>query len=344
MLRRFLREFSPDLPVVAALCFLLIFCAAQNSAARSFEQKTRAAAETFAKSFVLFLPAGYTVGVEKSGAKRQRGFISGRFVFKSPKGKKADVPPVAFLLTSDGKYLILGTDKVVGTADLEGSDLSGFAKIPNFFKEAPVVLFSKDGRIIAANNILEVGADYALKNRRKMSFKNSPVLGDPRAEVSIVEYSNFQCPYCKEALFLIRDVLDKYEGKVRLVYKHLPASFHEWSYPAAAASYCFARFGGNKAFRYFHDEVFRHQASITPQNYAKRFAALARRSGLSPGRISKCMDSSEAKDIISRDIKEAESLEVEGTPTFFVDGIRVPVDADLLKRAIEIRLSRRGLQ
>lgn len=337
------RFFTHSARVLAAvfLCFLLSSCGG-GSADGSPDEKARAAADYFARSFSLFIPDGYKVGVEGYSGGEKGGFLRGRFVFSPPEGGEAEIPPVPFLLTPDGNRLVLGAVGPLGRGDLDDSGIAGFGTVPASAAGAPVLLVSGDGRVIAAERVMDTRVDYGKGNMDKISLEGAPVLGDEDAKVVIVEYSDFQCPFCRAAARALRDLLGEYKGKVKLVYKQLPLSFHDWAYQASEASLCFHKLGGNEAFRRFHDEVFASQEAITAENHRKRFSLIAEGAGLDPRDVFLCADSGGARELIERDLKEAAALGVDGTPTLFVDGIPVSNDFDLLRRALELRVSPEG--
>lgn len=349
MLRRFFKGFSAEFGVripssravfAAIVCFFMLSCGGADNGA-SAREKAQKAADYFARSFALFIPDGYTVGVENYVSGKAGGFHRGQFVIKSPSGREA-AAPVEFLLTYDGSRLVLGAAGPFGVEDLEDSAISGFKAAPDSVRGAPVLLVSKNGRIISAERVMDTGVDYAKENMNAISLSGAPVIGAKNAGIAIVEYSDFQCPFCGRAAQSVRKLLGEYEGKAKLVYKQLPLRSHDWAYQASEASLCFHKHGGGDAFRHFHDEVFANQKEITKENHRERFSLIAEEAGLNPPEILLCMDSGEMKKLIERDLKEAAVLGVDGTPTFFVDGIRVPNDFDLLKRAVEIRLSGEG--
>ncbi|QMU55855.1 MAG: thioredoxin domain-containing protein [Candidatus Mycalebacterium zealandia] len=319
------------------LCLTVLSCGGQSD--EDLREKADAAAQFFAGTFSLFIPDGYTVRAENVRDKGD-GFTGGVFVVKSPDGYEANIPAVPFLLTPDGRRIVLEAHGPFDEDDLNDSQVPGFKVAPQSFTGAPLLLVSSDGRVIAGNRILDTAVDYAAENMKKISLDETAVLGDPGAPVVIVEFSDFQCSYCRNSSGVLKKILDEYNGYVKVVYKQFPLDFHNWAYEAAEASYCFMRLGGNEAFGFFHDEVFAAQGEITKDNHKGLFAALAVKAGLNAGKFAQCVEQSETADLVERDVAEAFSLQVDGTPAFFVDGLRVPNDPGLLRKAIEMRLSR----
>ena len=340
--RKFLADFtrSARLVFAAAVCLAVLSCGGGGEAAGDGddEAKVLAATEKFARHLSLYIPENHTVAARRGG--RDGEFISGEFFLKDPEGGEAEgFGPVGFLLTSDGKTVVVDAREILERDDLEDAGVPGFRAIPQQAARAPLILVSDDGRIMAAAQLLKVGTDSAALNREQISLDGALVIGNENARVTIVEYSDFQCPYCAQASGFVRDIISEYGGRVRLVYKQFPLSFHKWAYGASEVSYCFQKLGGNPAFGRFHDEVFAGQELITVENSAERFAEIAFAAGIDPEELGRCAASGEMKKRVDKDISEARALGVEGTPSFFIDGMRVPNDPALMRKAIDIRLS-----
>ena len=336
MLTQYIKEFSVKVAFVALACLTLVSCGPGGD--DGSEEKVRAATAKLARYLTLYIPDNYTVAARRSG--KERGFIKGEFFFKGPSGDEVDdLSPVRFLLTEDGKTLVLGTEGVLSAKDLESSGLPSFSLVPQDAARAPMVMVSDDGRVIAAGRVLQVGTDAAAENRKKISLDGALTIGDTDARVAIVEYSDFQCPYCGQASSFVKEIMAENAGSAKLVYKNFPLSFHEWAYPAAETSYCFQKLGGNKAFKIFHDDVFARQQSINISNSVAVFTDIAVKAGVSVADFRLCMESGEMRGRVEADIKEAQALGVSGTPSFFVGGIMVPNDPDLLRKAVKLSLS-----
>jgi protein-disulfide isomerase len=144
-----------------------------------------------------------------------------------------------------------------------------------------------------------------------------PTLGKSNAKVTIVEFSDLQCPFCKQfADQTFSQIKKEYvdTGKVRVVFRHFPLrSIHPVAYPAALASECAKEQG---KFWEYHDETYKNQASLTPDSlklYAKTI-------GLNAAKFDSCLDSEKYKNLVSDDETLANGVGVNGTPAFFVNG------------------------
>lgn len=150
----------------------------------------------------------------------------------------------------------------------------------------------------------------------------APALGPATAPVTVVEFSDFQCPFCERAYSdAVKQIKDQYiaTGKVRFVYMNYPLSFHPEAMPAARAALCFREVKGGSDTEYFkyHDKLFENQATLSETNYKK----WARELGATGSRFDTCFDSDKYTDEINAEMNYGSSLGVTGTPGFFINGI-----------------------
>ena len=169
----------------------------------------------------------------------------------------------------------------------------------------------------------------------QVKVDGSPTKGAANAKVTIVEFSDFQCPYCGRVGPTLARLLEEYPDDVRIVYKHLPLSFHKQALPAAKASMAAERQG---KFWEFHDELFKNQRQLTDE----RFVEIAKSLGLDTKKFEEDYRSAEVATQVAQDMNEARRLGVTGTPGFFVNGKFLsgarPYDA--FKEAVEEALAR----
>jgi protein-disulfide isomerase len=144
------------------------------------------------------------------------------------------------------------------------------------------------------------------------------MIGGKDAKVTIVEYSDFECPFCSRAYPTVKQVMDTYGDDVRLVYRHYPLSFHPQAQKAAEASECAADQG---KFWEFHDLVFANQDLLQGGlTQMKKWAADLK---LNTGKFNSCLDSGEKADKVLTQMNEGSALGVSGTPGFFINGVSV---------------------
>ena len=141
-----------------------------------------------------------------------------------------------------------------------------------------------------------------------------PVRGDAAARVTVVEFSDFQCPYCIRSQETLRELQKRYAKDVRFVFKQFPLQqLHEHAQMAAEASLCAADQG---KFWQLHDWMFENGAQLSRDAVLAAAPSL----GLDPASLGKCMDDHRHAAAVDRDIALGEEVGVNGTPTFFVNG------------------------
>ncbi len=172
---------------------------------------------------------------------------------------------------------------------------------------------------------------------QKIEVGNSPAKGPKNAPVTIVAFSDFQCPFCSRVVPTLKQVEEQYAGKVRIAFKHQPLSFHPNAKPAAMASMAAHEQG---KFWEFHDKLFANQSALdrgTFERYAQEL-------GLDMNKFKAALDSNKFEAAIAADVAEATRVGANGTPTFLING-RTFVGAQPLeafKRVIDEELKKNG--
>jgi len=152
------------------------------------------------------------------------------------------------------------------------------------------------------------------KAPRKTVDATGPSKGPQDAKITIVEFSDFECPYCSRALPAVEQVLKAYPDQVRLVFRHFPLSFHPNAQKAGEASMCAHDQG---KFWEMHDVLFQNQQALdvpSLKGYAKNL-------GLDTAAFDSCLDSGKHANTIRSDMAAGEAAGVNGTPAFFVNGV-----------------------
>ncbi|HET9551328.1 MAG TPA: thioredoxin domain-containing protein [Anaeromyxobacteraceae bacterium] len=144
-----------------------------------------------------------------------------------------------------------------------------------------------------------------------------PTKGPDAAPVTIVEFSDYQCPYCARAEGTVKDLLEleKYKGKIKLVYRDYPLPSHNLAPKAAEAAHC-AGDQGTEKYWAMHGKLF----AAAPKLEVTDLKAYARELGLDGGRFDKCLDSGEKAKTVQEHAKAGEEAGVRGTPAFFING------------------------
>jgi protein-disulfide isomerase len=176
--------------------------------------------------------------------------------------------------------------------------------------------------------------------RAEVDIAGAPVRGDAAALVTIIEYSDFHCPFCRRVQPTLAALLDRYKGKVRLVYKHLPLDqLHPNARRVSEASYCA---GKQEKFWAFHDAVYADTSSDASEATLTRYATTA---GLDAAAFTACLAAPEAREAVARDLAQGEALGLSSTPGFFVNGREVrgaqPIEAFTAIIDEELRGARR---
>jgi len=166
-----------------------------------------------------------------------------------------------------------------------------------------------------------------------------PARGPDNAPVTIVEFSDFQCPYCGREYPVVERLMKEYDGKVRLVFRHFPLNFHENAQKAAEAGACAAEQGADKFWK-LHDRMFTNQQKLAVgdlKGYAKDV-------GLDSPKFDKCLESGEKRALVEADEKAGQEAGVTGTPAFFINGVFIngAVPYEQFKEAVDRELKRKG--
>lgn len=184
-------------------------------------------------------------------------------------------------------------------------------RLPRLIASLALVLAASTGSFLLA------------RGTRKPFSANAPEyrkLGPTDAKVTIVEFSDFECPACRVAETPLRALLKLYDGKVRLVFKHFPLEhMHRWARAGAIAAECAGKQG---KFWEFHHELYDHQKEWAGEKSAERLAAYAKKVKLDSAAWLACRQDPAVNDAVSADAKDGSNAWVGSTPTFFINGKR----------------------
>lgn len=172
---------------------------------------------------------------------------------------------------------------------------------------------------------------------------DGPSFGPADARVTIVVFSDFQCPYCRQFAKTTREQLPhKYPNDVRLIFKDFPLeNIHPWAKAAAEAGDCVAD-QNQTAFWAFHDWIFEHQQEVNATNLTEKTMALAKEQHLDPEKLSSCLSNHAKAPQVEESQSEGRRLQVQQTPTAFVNGriIAGAVPWSTLDSVIQFELNR----
>ncbi|MGC2661942.1 MAG: DsbA family protein, partial [Bryobacteraceae bacterium] len=201
---------------------------------------------------------------------------------------------------------------------------------------------SQDGQRIIRGDVWELGQNPFKGNLERLP-KDGPSFGPKDAKVTIVVFSDFECPYCRELAKTIRDnIPQKYPKDVRVIFEDFPLpAVHPWAHEAAEASHCIAS-QKPEAFWAYHDWIFENQGAIDPSNVKTKSLEFARQQGLDALQVSSCMDSHTMASVVDRSKALGQSLGVDRTPTLFINGRMIPTALpwDSMDTVIKMELNR----
>lgn len=160
----------------------------------------------------------------------------------------------------------------------------------------------------------EPSLEDRLKKRVDVSIQGAPAKGPENAEITIVEFSDFECPFCRRVLPSVEQVMKEYQGKVKLVYRHNPLPFHPRAMPAAKAAVAAQKQG---KFWEMYDKLFANQQDLSDEALKK----YAKELKLDLKKFDKDMKDPATQKQIEDDANFARSNGAGGTPSFFINGV-----------------------
>jgi len=244
-----------------------------------------------------------TTGLDK----RLKSQITGKLMRKHPrfaKGVYKHFEGISWIFTivliASLSYSVYSVANLAIFGNCYGPEPSGFCIFDPFVsgvEEGECTIEGVEGEIIG---VLEVHPD-------------DPSIGNENAKVTIIEAGCFACPYTKQAVPLVKQIISHYGDRIRFVYKDFPvSSAHEGAQEAAEASHCAHEQG--KYWEY-HDTLFENQGKTSFED----LLGFAENLGLDTDQFSECLTSHEYKSKVDSDFREAFEIGVYGTPTFFVN-------------------------
>ncbi len=153
------------------------------------------------------------------------------------------------------------------------------------------------------------------KMQVEVELGEAPTFGNKNASVTVVEFSDFQCPFCSRAAETVNQLKKKYGNKVKVGFKHFPLPMHPDAKPSAEASMCVNEQSSDKFWK-FHDLVFKNQDKLDKASLEK----YAKEIGADMKKFNDCVQSKKFADSVQKDLNYGEKIGVKSTPTFFVNG------------------------
>ena len=197
----------------------------------------------------------------------------------------------------------------------------------------------RQGKSIAEiRTALAAGPKYKrpklLEDAVAVPVEGSPAMGPKEAKIVLIEFSDFECPYCSKAAVDVKNILNAYPGNVRLIYKQFPLSMHSHAKLAAIASLAA---GDQGKFWQMHDLLFANFRRLSREN----ILLWANRLGLDMNRFTADLGSSKYDAAIAKDMHDGESAGVYGTPAFFINGklYNGPMEFNKVKPILDAEIS-----
>jgi protein-disulfide isomerase len=198
-----------------------------------------------------------------------------------------------------------------------------------------------DGKWLVADQLLPFGSK-PFENYREILKANAsgPSRGAPSKDMELVEFSDFECPHCKDAQPIIQKLLADYPS-AHFVHQDFPlVQIHPEAMKAALHGYCVSKAGGNDAFFKFSDATFAAQSGLTPATVDETLKDAETKAGQDPAKIAACASTPEAKAAVDASRALGERVGVNQTPTLFVNGRALPVNGmpyEMLQKIIEFQ-------
>lgn len=235
------------------------------------------------------------------------------------------------------KTQVQGISRVVVLVEEKGTQQTQPAEL--------VFLTLPDGKHLIANDeILPFGANPFANYREILEREaKGPMRGPANSPLQLVEFSDFQCPHCKEAQPTIERLLKEYP-QAHLVSEMFPLrSIHSEAEKAAETGVCVAKLGGNDAFFKFTDAVYSNQTQLTPDRSDATLASAVKTAGVDDSKVKACMAEPSTKASVDASVALGQEVGVNQTPTLAVNGRLLPANMpyDQLKKIIDYDLKQK---
>jgi len=220
--------------------------------------------------------------------------------------RKANIPPSANVEVKNMKDSPFKGTKS-GTLSAGGKDVT--------------FIISEDGKYAVFGEVEDLTADPFAGVMKKIDLTRKPSKGPATAKVTIVEYSDYQCPFCSRGYQTMENqVLKEYGDKVRFIYKNFPLPMHPWATPAAIASECTLEQKNTEAYWKLYNYYFENQKDITAQNLKDKSLEVLKDTKIDAAKWTDCFDNKKTEDIVKKEQAEGSSVGVSGTPAFIING------------------------
>ena len=245
-----------------------------------------------------------------------------------PQPPAAGTPEQTKLLASVEAYLrdlfAWGKDFQLKLGPLKEAQMPGFYEVPiavTFQEQTDTgtVYASKDGKFIIRGELYDTGRDPFAEIKSKLDTSDSPSIGPADAKITLIEFSDFQCPHCKLLSQNLKPLEAKFP-KVRIVFKNFPITqIHPWAMTAALAARCVYQ-SSPDGFWKMHDAIFQQQELISAEDVYNKLTDFAVAAGMNRDDFKSCLANPETQKRIDADIQMEKEVKINSTPTIFING------------------------
>jgi len=240
-----------------------------------------------------------------------------------------DAPAVSKSALQSYLQHMWGPNVTISVGDPRPSSISGLFEVDVQAKQGQeqhkeTLFVSQDGQKIIRGNVLDINRNPFESTAAALKTNTAPGFGPENAPVTVVVFSDYQCPYCRQEAQLVRNELPKaFPEQVRVFFKDYPLDqIHNWARLAAIGGRCVYR-QNKAAFWDFHDWIFARQSEIQPDNVKAKILEFANGRNLDSLAIGRCLDTRATENEVNASIAEGRALNVDRTPYLFINGRRV---------------------
>ncbi len=242
--------------------------------------------------------------------------------------------------------MLLPNEVSIAVGDPKPSGLAGLKEVKVTGTMGPrsqtmTFFVSDDGKRIMQGTMYEIAQNPFKSTIDKLNTAFQPALGTPGAPVSLVVFSDFQCPHCREEAKSLRaNLIKAFPKEVRLYFKDFPIEqSHPWAKTASIAGRCVYR-QNMEAFWDFHDWAFENQEKLTVENFSAQLTTFATSKSLDSLALKTCVDSKATLEIVEKNQADGREVGVSATPTIYMNGRPLPgnVPWEQLQQLIKFEL------
>ncbi|MCW5829215.1 MAG: DsbA family protein [Deltaproteobacteria bacterium] len=266
---------------------------------------------------------GITIQIQNFRRSSAKGVLVGEAVLGA-RGQTITKPVYA---SEDGRWVTIGG--MYKLDQVSKSEMPGF-KILSFRALTPdedeeeggrELMVTDDGQFATFGVWTDTQSDPRAERMKMVTLEGASKQGAKNGKVVIVEFSDFQCPFCDRAAKTMRqEVYPAYKDKVTFYFKHLPLPFHKWADEASIASLCVQRDAGDEKFWKLYNYYFDNQKSLSEGNLKDKTYNFVKTLGINEQKFKKCFENRETQKQLDQDMAEASALGITGTPGFLVNG------------------------